>query len=124
VGHLSNWRAALLEAGGGLSGQEHPAGRQVTRRVPGAQVAEVDHPTEVAVCCQQIRRVQVCVQPQGRACPDGRGKRIILDLADGARIGNQPAAGGLLQEVREAVVIPASGPPRPSRPAGAPSGAG
>jgi hypothetical protein len=44
-------------------GQKHPAGSQVTRRVPRAQVAEVDHAAEIAISGQKVRRVQVPVQP-------------------------------------------------------------
>jgi hypothetical protein len=32
-----------------LSGQQYPAGSQVTSRVPGAHVAEVDHAAEIAL---------------------------------------------------------------------------
>lgn len=83
-------------------GQNHPAGSQVTGRVPGAHVAKVDNAAEIAVSGQEIRRVQVPVQPQSRTCPVRRGERIIPDLAHGVRVGNQPAIGCLRQGTREA----------------------
>ena len=50
-------------------GQKHPAGSQVTGRIARAHVAKVDHAAEIAVRGQNIRRVQVRVQPRSRTCP-------------------------------------------------------
>lgn len=46
--------------------------------------------------------MQVPVQPQGRTRPVRRSQRVIPDLAYGVRVGNQPAIGCLLQQMREA----------------------
>ena len=54
------------------TGQKHPAGSQVTGRIPCAQVAKVHHAAVIAVLCQKIRGVQIPVQPQRRTCPAGR----------------------------------------------------
>jgi hypothetical protein len=53
-------------------GQKYPAGSQVTGRVSRAHVAKVDYAAEIAVVSQEIRWVQVTVQPQGRAGPARR----------------------------------------------------
>jgi hypothetical protein len=99
---VSSRRVTLVETVDGPIGQKHPAGSQVTGRVSRAHVAKVDHAAEIAVFCQKIRRVQVGVQPDSRACPVRRGQRIIEDLAYGIRVRNQPTIDCLLQHVREA----------------------
>src|SRR5258708_23719020 len=66
---VSSRRVALMETVDDPIGQKHPAGSQVTGRVPRAHVAKVDHAAEIAVSCQKISRVQVPVQPQRRTCP-------------------------------------------------------
>lgn len=55
--------------------QQHPRDRQVRRRVPGRDVAEVDHAGHPAAAGEDIRRVQVAVQPHRRPLMPGRRER-------------------------------------------------
>ena len=45
--------------------EQHPGHRQVAGRVAGGDVAEVDHAADLALVYQDVRRVQVAVQPHG-----------------------------------------------------------
>lgn len=74
---------------GGPEGQ--PSGREVGRRVAGGHVAEVDHGGEPPASLQEVRRVQVAVQPERRPGPPRRGERRRPD---------RPQSTGLRQEPR------------------------
>ncbi len=79
----------LVEAAGGAVGQQDPGGGEVAGRVAGAHDAEVDDTAVGAVRGEDVGGVQVTVQPQRRACPGGRGDRVVPDHADRVRAGDQ-----------------------------------
>jgi hypothetical protein len=79
------------ESGGCACGKEQPGGREIRRRVAGAEFAEVEDAGEGAVRDDYVRRMQVTVEPERRARPFGGcdgfvpdSQELLGDVADGA----------------------------------------
>ena len=73
-------------------GKEYPAGGQVEGRIAGAQVAEVDHATEVSVRGEHVGWVQVPVEPQRLPNPAGCDHGVVPDRSDDVWIGGSASA--------------------------------
>src|SRR5699024_8661733 len=77
-------------------GERQPRGGKVGRRIAGSGVAEVDHPGELVAGGEQIQRVWVAVQPQGRTTVGGGGDQLVELVQQigctGERGGLQPGA--------------------------------
>ena len=58
-----------IEVVGGVVREKEPPGGEVVGRVARAEVTEVDHCAEGAVCGEDVGRVQIGVEPQRRARP-------------------------------------------------------
>jgi anti-anti-sigma factor len=65
------------EAGVAGGREQHPGHRQVAGRVARGDVAEVDHAADLAIVHQDIRRVQVAMQPHRRAIVAGGRQRRV-----------------------------------------------
>jgi len=65
------------EPGMAAGREQHPGHRQVAGRVARRDVAEVDHAADLAVFHQDVRGVQVAVQPHRRAAVAGRRQRSV-----------------------------------------------
>jgi hypothetical protein len=103
--------------------EQDPRRGEVTCRVPGAEGTEVDHAAQGAVCCQDVGRVQVGVDPHVRVRPCGCGDRVVPDGVGGVHVGISPREAAAARFVANLSVWWASGPPR-SWLVGAPSEAG
>ena len=107
----------------GAGWEQHPGHRQVAGRVARGDVAEVDHPADLAVIYENVRRVQVAVQPEGRAVVAGDREHRVPHAEHRVPVEEILAAGEQGEVGREAAGALASGTPRKGL-AGASAGAG